>query len=269
MARTCVFVQAVPSDPSDGAEVAETSLRELCRPFGSVTYITRKVGKRGGHYAFVAFADADGPPRAIAGLDGRRVRHPSGWQGVLHVTWAGDHAAAAAGTVCDGDAEGAAFIDARVAGGVLPSEGGGERFEGVVRSFDEERRFGWIHCAALRNVPGGDVWVHRNNLRDVGAAVGQRVTFALHPGRDGAPMAVEVRSAMAGAAVAVADAALASVAVGADGVAGPVAASTAPPFPGAARSLRDLPVPPPPPLAELPVPPPPPLPLPLLLPLLR
>ena len=65
----------------------------LC-PIFPVIYFPPVTIFASGLYAFVSFADADGPPRAIVGLNRRVLRHPDGWSRPLNFTWPGDHKAA-------------------------------------------------------------------------------------------------------------------------------------------------------------------------------
>merc|ERR1712087_369985 len=60
-----------------------------------------------------------------------------------------------------------------------------QRFVGTIKSFNEQRGFGFIECDELMEQFGGDTFLH--NVQMQGFEVGQRVSFAVFLNKDGKP----------------------------------------------------------------------------------
>lgn len=68
------------------------------------------------------------------------------------------------------------------------------QFKGRIRSFSEQRGFGFIDCPEALRQFGRDVFIHRFQLAEAGLTVGQECTFEIETNKSGHPQARRVRS---------------------------------------------------------------------------
>mmetsp|Transcript_111538 Transcript_111538/g.314950 ORF Transcript_111538/g.314950 Transcript_111538/m.314950 type:complete len:300 (-) Transcript_111538:122-1021(-) len=66
---------------------------------------------------------------------------------------------------------------------------------GVVKSFNEEKGFGFIDCYELKEIFGNDVFVHGKQMK--GIAVGSEVSFAVALNKDNKPQGYDIVDAVA------------------------------------------------------------------------
>lgn len=71
-----------------------------------------------------------------------------------------------------------------------PQDLGGGRERGRIKSFNEEKGFGFIDCAKLRDKFGRDVFIHMKQMGDL--EVGEDITFICETNKDGMPQARDI-----------------------------------------------------------------------------
>eukprot|EP00397_Hematodinium_sp_SG-2012_P035815 GEMP01038584.1.p1 GENE.GEMP01038584.1~~GEMP01038584.1.p1 ORF type:complete len:308 (+),score=48.29 GEMP01038584.1:46-924(+) len=74
----------------------------------------------------------------------------------------------------------------------------GDRFFGTVKSFNEQRGFGFIHCPQLQQMYGSDVFLHKNEYLSCSLFEGASVSFGIQLNPAGQPQANMVRQEIAG-----------------------------------------------------------------------
>lgn len=67
-----------------------------------------------------------------------------------------------------------------------------QRWSGVLKSFNEKTGFGFIECQELKDIYGGDVFVHRAQVAELSPTVGMPLEFGVFLNKDEKPQAKDI-----------------------------------------------------------------------------